>query len=71
LCAGEASGLEECWRKRLGLLGKRVTAECVGAMHRGRLVELSFCGLELARDDGPALRLTPETVRHLHELPEE
>jgi BirA family biotin operon repressor/biotin-[acetyl-CoA-carboxylase] ligase len=71
LCAGEAGELEENWRTRFGLLGKRVAAECVGAMHHGRLVELSFDGLELVGDDGHALRLTPETVRHLYEIAED
>jgi BirA family biotin operon repressor/biotin-[acetyl-CoA-carboxylase] ligase len=65
LCAGELGELEAEWRERLGLLGKRVTAECPGAVHRGHLRELAFDGLELVCDDGRLLRLAPEIVRHL------
>jgi BirA family biotin operon repressor/biotin-[acetyl-CoA-carboxylase] ligase len=65
LCAGELSELEASWKWRLGLLGKRVAAECPGALHRGRLREVAFDGLELEFDDGRPLRLAPETVRHL------
>ena len=50
---------------RLGLLGKRVAAECPEAVHRGHLRAIAFDGLELALADGRLLRLTPETVRHL------
>jgi BirA family biotin operon repressor/biotin-[acetyl-CoA-carboxylase] ligase len=65
LCAGALSDLEASWKERLGLLGKRVVAECSGAVHRGQLREIAFDGLELALDDGRLLRLPPETVRHL------
>jgi BirA family transcriptional regulator, biotin operon repressor / biotin---[acetyl-CoA-carboxylase] ligase len=70
LCAGDLGGLEACWKSRLGLLGKRVAAECPGAAHRGRLIEIAFAGLELETADGQTLRLPPETVRHLTADPE-
>jgi BirA family biotin operon repressor/biotin-[acetyl-CoA-carboxylase] ligase len=65
LYEGDAETLEARWRARLGLLGKRVVAECAEATHRGRLLRLTFDGLELERDDGRVLRLVPEVVRHL------
>jgi BirA family biotin operon repressor/biotin-[acetyl-CoA-carboxylase] ligase len=65
LCQGDLDTLEACWKWRLGLLGKQVEAECPDGMHRGRLREVSWEGLELERPDGSALRLLPETVRHL------
>lgn len=71
LCVGEVAELEACWQGRLGLLGKRVTAECAGAVRRGRLVRQAFDGLELTCEDGRALQLAPEAVRHLHEITED
>jgi BirA family biotin operon repressor/biotin-[acetyl-CoA-carboxylase] ligase len=65
LCAGEFAELEACWKWRLGLLGRRVAVECPAAVHRGRLVEVAFDGLELEREDGDVMRLTPETVLHI------
>jgi BirA family biotin operon repressor/biotin-[acetyl-CoA-carboxylase] ligase len=65
LCAGELGELEACWKWRLGLLGRRVAAECPGAVHRGRLVEVGFTGLQLETEEGSVLRLAPETVRHI------
>jgi BirA family transcriptional regulator, biotin operon repressor / biotin---[acetyl-CoA-carboxylase] ligase len=65
LCAGELGELEACWKWRLGLLGRRVAAECPAAVHCGRLVEVAFDGLELEIEVGRVLRLAPETVRHL------
>jgi BirA family transcriptional regulator, biotin operon repressor / biotin---[acetyl-CoA-carboxylase] ligase len=66
LCRGDFVTLEACWKWRLGLLGKRVAAECPEAVHRGRLREVAFDGLELEQGAGQALRLAPESVRHLH-----
>jgi BirA family transcriptional regulator, biotin operon repressor / biotin---[acetyl-CoA-carboxylase] ligase len=65
LCAGDLGELEAGWKERLGLLGKRVAAECPDAVHRGRLVAVAFSGLEVELSDGQLLRLPPETVRHL------
>jgi BirA family biotin operon repressor/biotin-[acetyl-CoA-carboxylase] ligase len=62
---GDGATLESNWRDRLGLLGETVTAECVGASHRGRLTAMAWNGLELLTTDGRTLRLLPEAVRHL------
>ena len=65
LCQGDWATLEACWKWHTGLLGKQVVVECPGALHRGRLREQSFDGLELELGDGGTLRLVPETVRHV------
>jgi BirA family transcriptional regulator, biotin operon repressor / biotin---[acetyl-CoA-carboxylase] ligase len=65
LCAGDLATLEACWKRRLGLLGQEVVAECAGALHRGRLRDLTWDGVELARPDGTSERLLPETVARL------
>ncbi len=67
LCQGNLEPLESCWKERLGLLGKQVVAECRDATHFGRLIELSFRGVELARPGGPSLVLAPERIGHLRE----
>ncbi len=68
LCEGDVATLEACWKWRLGLLGKRVLAECIDAIHRGQLCEVAFDGLELEGDDGRTWCLAPEAVRHLNPL---
>jgi BirA family biotin operon repressor/biotin-[acetyl-CoA-carboxylase] ligase len=65
LCQGDLATLEACWKWRVGLLGKRVIAECAGGSHRGRLVELGWDGVHLEMPGGELLCLTPESVRHL------
>ncbi len=65
LCAGDLTTLEACWKWRLGLLGKEVVAECAGGPHRGRLLDLTWDEVQLARSDGTTERLRPETVAHL------
>lgn len=66
LLCGERATLEAMWTWRLGLLGHEVRAECAdGAAHRGRLVALTFDGIELEQPDGTAITLAPETVRAL------
>lgn len=65
LCLGNLAALEMRWKERLGLLGKHVLAECHDATHRGRLIELSFRGVELARPGKPSLALPPERVARL------
>jgi BirA family biotin operon repressor/biotin-[acetyl-CoA-carboxylase] ligase len=70
LCASDLASLEACWKWRIGLLGKQVTAECHQGIHRGRLVEMAFDGLQLAMPSGETLRLVPETVLHLRRASE-
>jgi BirA family transcriptional regulator, biotin operon repressor / biotin---[acetyl-CoA-carboxylase] ligase len=66
LLQGDTTTLEACWKWRVGLLGKRVTAECAdGTEVHGRLREMAFAGLELEQTDGSMRMLVPEAVRHL------
>jgi BirA family biotin operon repressor/biotin-[acetyl-CoA-carboxylase] ligase len=65
LCQGDLGTLEACWKWHLGLLGRPVIAECPDATYRGRLIELSFNGVELARPDEASLVLAPERIQHL------
>ncbi len=67
LCQGDLGTLEACWKARLGLLGKHVVVECADATHYGRLIELSFRGIELARRGEWPLELAPERIQHLWE----
>jgi BirA family biotin operon repressor/biotin-[acetyl-CoA-carboxylase] ligase len=57
--------LESRWKRRTGLLGKEVVVECQDATYRGRLVNLSWDGLEMKLTGGENLRLVPETVKHV------
>jgi BirA family biotin operon repressor/biotin-[acetyl-CoA-carboxylase] ligase len=65
LCQGDVHTLEACWKWRIGLLGKQVQAECVDGAYQGRLLELSFAGLEIATADGTSVQVLPEAVKHL------
>jgi BirA family biotin operon repressor/biotin-[acetyl-CoA-carboxylase] ligase len=67
LCQGDLGTLEARWKEHLGLLGKHVVAECPDATHRGRLIELSFGTVGLARGGEPPLILAPERIQHLWE----
>jgi BirA family biotin operon repressor/biotin-[acetyl-CoA-carboxylase] ligase len=66
LLAGDFSTLEARWKARLGLLGQVVLVEAVNGHHRGRLLDVGLAGLQLDVGVGAVLRLTPESVRHLH-----
>lgn len=65
LCQGDLDTLEARWKGYLGLLGSPVLAECADGMHHGRLMELSFRGVELVQPGGRSLTLTPERIWHL------
>ncbi len=65
LSQGELATLETCWKAHLGLHGKQVVAECAGAVHRGRLRELTFDAVVLEQPGRSALVLRPEQVQHL------
>jgi BirA family biotin operon repressor/biotin-[acetyl-CoA-carboxylase] ligase len=67
LCRGDLATLESCWRESLGLLGKHVIVECYDARHHGRMIELSFHAVELARPGEPSLVLAPERIQHVWE----
>jgi BirA family biotin operon repressor/biotin-[acetyl-CoA-carboxylase] ligase len=68
LCHGDLHALESSWQWRLGLLGKQVIAECHHSERRGRLIELGWDGVVLDIGEG-LLRLVPEAVHHLYEMP--
>jgi BirA family transcriptional regulator, biotin operon repressor / biotin---[acetyl-CoA-carboxylase] ligase len=65
LCRGDLATLEAGWKRRVGLLGKSVRAECHNGVHRGRLLAMGWDGLEIRGEDGRICRLEPESVRHL------
>lgn len=67
LCQGDFGSLESAWKQNLGLLGKEVSAECPEATYHGRLIGLSFRGVELSLLDQPPLMLVPERIQHLSE----
>lgn len=67
LCQGDVIGLETQWKERLALLGKDVVAECHDTTHTGRLLDLSFRGVELMRPNRPSLVLAPERIQQLRE----
>jgi BirA family biotin operon repressor/biotin-[acetyl-CoA-carboxylase] ligase len=65
MCSGDLRVLEESWRLRLGLHGRRVTAECHDGNRTGVLIDLGFGGLRLVLPGGDVVSLAPESVRHL------
>ena len=70
LCHGDLGTLETRWKEHLDLLGKRVVAECHDGAHHGRLIELSFRGVELTRPGQSSLVLAPERIQHLYQADE-
>ena len=65
LDGSDLATLESRWRRRLGLAGQRVRAECVAGVFKGRLVDIAFAGLVLQGEDSLE-HLPPESIRHLH-----
>jgi BirA family biotin operon repressor/biotin-[acetyl-CoA-carboxylase] ligase len=70
LCQGDLATLEMRWKQYLDLLGKHVVAECNDGTHHGRLLELSFRAVELARPAISSLVLAPERIQQLWEVAE-
>ena len=64
LLQGDVQPLETSWKRRLGLLGAAVVAECPDGEWHGRLIDLGWDGVLLETAGGP-LQLLPEAVRHL------
>ena len=62
---GDFDFLEKSWKRRIRLLGKQVLVECHDRVYRGRLRDLGWDGLILEGEDGQAVHLLPESVRHL------
>lgn len=67
LVRGETGDLESLWKWRLGLLGKQVWVEGVHQRHAGRLLDVTFAGVELEQEDG-VIVLAPESIRQLVEV---
>jgi BirA family biotin operon repressor/biotin-[acetyl-CoA-carboxylase] ligase len=67
LLAGDLGTLEACWKWHLGLLGRRVQAECLDGAREGRLLDLTFGGVVLEQDGQGPLCLEPERVVHVSE----
>ncbi len=65
LCQDDLTLLEACWKWRLGVLGKRIEAECADGVHAGRVLDVTFDGLLLEAPGSGTVRLSPERVRHL------
>jgi BirA family biotin operon repressor/biotin-[acetyl-CoA-carboxylase] ligase len=65
LCLGDIGGLETCWRRRTGLLGKQVRVECLDGFRHGRLNDLRWDSVDLQLPGEETLHLAPETVRHI------
>ena len=66
LLAGEFVPVEADWKWRIGLLGRPVVAEKYdGTSVSGRLMDMSFAGIEIATNHGAIEVLTPETVKQL------
>jgi BirA family biotin operon repressor/biotin-[acetyl-CoA-carboxylase] ligase len=65
LCTGDVATLEACWRWHVGLLGRTVIAECSGQTFQGRLLDMTFHGIELEQPGAAALLLRPERILHL------
>jgi BirA family biotin operon repressor/biotin-[acetyl-CoA-carboxylase] ligase len=68
LCRGELATLEARWKWHLGLLGRRVHAECADGDREGRLREVAFDGILLERDGADPVVLPPERIVHLEAL---
>lgn len=68
LVGGDLNAVESVWQERLGLIGKPVEVECVDCLEEGRLVNMSFAGLELADVRGEIRRVPPERVKHIRAI---
>lgn len=69
LAHGERVPVEADWKWRIGLLGRPVVVDCQdGSTVKGRLLDMSFDGIEIGRDIGSVDVLIPETIRHLRAL---
>lgn len=68
LLAGERAAVEADWKARVGLVGRPVLIELVGGEEaRGRLLDMSFDGLELEDASGFVRVIAPESVGHIRQ----
>jgi BirA family biotin operon repressor/biotin-[acetyl-CoA-carboxylase] ligase len=68
LCCGDFPGLEARWKQLTCLLGTCVRVETLSGACEGRIQDVSFAGVELARAGEESLRLAPETVQQIELL---
>jgi BirA family biotin operon repressor/biotin-[acetyl-CoA-carboxylase] ligase len=68
LCEGDLETLLARWQGRIGLVGTQVLVQCHDAVHRGRLRDLTWAGLDLEQATGAIVQLLPESVRHVREV---
>jgi BirA family biotin operon repressor/biotin-[acetyl-CoA-carboxylase] ligase len=62
---GDLHTLESLWKWRLGLLGKFVIARGPNDQYCGRLLDVTFAGLDLELEGGALVRLPPEGIRNI------
>lgn len=68
LLAGERVAVEADWKWRIGLLGRQVRIDLVGGeAATGRLLDMSFDGLELEDAAGFIRVIAPESVGHIRQ----
>jgi BirA family transcriptional regulator, biotin operon repressor / biotin---[acetyl-CoA-carboxylase] ligase len=66
LVTGDMASVESQWASRLGLVGHEVLAETFdGVVHRGRLRECGFAGLDLESRSGQVELHLPEQIKAL------
>ncbi len=65
LLQGDAHTLKTQWKWRLGLLGKQVHVESVHGDLFGRVLDMTFTGIDLETAPGEVRRILPETVLHI------
>src|ERR1051325_253840 len=65
LLAGDVQALETQWKRRLDMLGKTVSVESVRQTVRGRLLDVTFAGIDVEIEAGIIVRLAPGSVTKL------
>lgn len=69
LVDGALASVEARWVHRLGLVGSAVLVEGFHEHYRGRLLAMTFAGIDLGIGAGEVLRLAPEAIKHIHVAP--
>jgi BirA family biotin operon repressor/biotin-[acetyl-CoA-carboxylase] ligase len=65
LANGNCSTLETAWKARLGLIGREVLVEGMQQTWRGRLLDVTFAGVEFEVEPRQVMRVPPEAIRHV------
>ncbi len=67
VAAGELTALHDAWVARCGMMNQRVTVDCDGVRHVGRVLDVSpMAGLILSCDDGRPVHLPAERASLVH-----